>query len=535
MLLHSYQYLNTLKLTLQLIVFRDALAICADSEPIEVPKGTSSQTPVNPIRPQYDETGRLAALHCLQVMDTPSEPEFDELVELAAAICEVPISLLSFIDNRRQWYKAAIGLAESERPLELTFCQYTIRQDDLLLVEDTKQDEMFVSHPSVTADPSVRFYAGISIKTPDGYPVGTLCVADLVPRHMSPTQIATLKVLARQANARIELREQRRTLERALADAEEAKDRLAASEARFKTFMDSAPFMGYLKDADGRFLFYNRAFCDHFSISPTEWIGRTDLETSPPDFADAYRRTDLAVLASGTLQVVEEVSQPPDSSAVFWRSYKFPCKDGETTLLGGLSIDLTQEIQQDRELTAYRYELEEANCRLHELATTDALTSLPNRRAFDEGLTTEFASARRSQRPLSVMLLDVDNFKQHNDRFGHDAGDDTLREFAKLLRQAARSDDLVARYGGEEFIFLLPDTTEAQAGELADRILRLIRSTPWPLEPITASAGIACLAPTTPTETHIVTLADEALYVAKRSGKDCAIGYSKYFNQPSAF
>jgi diguanylate cyclase (GGDEF)-like protein len=129
------------------------------------------------------------------------------------------------------------------------------------------------------------------------------------------------------------------------------------------------------------------------------------------------------------------------------------------------------------------------------------------------------------------MLLDVDNFKQHNDRFGHDAGDDTLRQFAKLLRQAARSHDLVARYGGEEFIILLPDATESQAGELADRILKLLRATTWPLEPITTSIGIACLAPTTPTESHIVTLADEALYVAKRSGKDQAIAYSSYFNQ----
>lgn len=486
---------------------------------------------MNPVPPPYDETARLAALSRLLVMDTPPEPEFDELVELAAAICEVPISLLSFIDDRRQWYKAAIGVAENERPIELTFCQYTIRQDDLLLVEDTRKNDLFGSRLCVVGDPSVRFYAGISIKTPDGFPVGTLCVADLAPRHLSSTQIATLKVLARQANARIELRDQRRTMELALAEAEQAKERLVASEARFKTFMDSAPFMGYLKDSEGRFLFYNRALCDHFRISPTDWIGRTDHDTSPPTLAETYRRTDLAVLASGTLQVVEEATQPPHSASTFWRSYKFPCKDGNTTLLGGFSIELTQEIQRNRELSAYQQELEQANARLHKLATTDALTGLPNRRAFDDRLTAEFAGARRSQRPLSVILLDVDNFKQHNDRFGHDAGDDTLRHFARLLRQDARSHDLVARYGGEEFIFLLPDTTEFQANELADRILQLIRSTPWPLEPITASAGIACLAPTTPTETHIVTLADEALYVAKRSGKDRVIAYSSYFNQ----
>lgn len=485
------------------------------------------------VNAKFDETARLEAVRRLNLINTAPEPEFDELVELAAAICEVPISLLSFLDDKRQWYKAAIGMCEPSLPLAQTFCQYTIRQDDLLLIEDTQQDALFVNHPSVVGDPSVRFYAGISIMTADGYPVGTICVADFVPRQMSPTQIQTLKVLARQANARIELRDQRLTLERALAIAEEAKDRLAASEARFKTFMDSAPFMSYLKDADGRFLFYNRAFCQHFSISPADWIGLTDFDTAPPEFAEVYRRTDLAVLTSGTLQIVEEVSQPLGASRTFWRSYKFPCKDGDATLLGGLSIDLTQEIQQEKDLSAYQQELEQANSRLHELATTDSLTGLPNRRAFEDRLTMDFASARRTQRPLSVMLLDVDNFKQHNDRFGHDAGDDTLRHFATLLRLAARSHDLVARYGGEEFIILLPDATESQASEIAERILKLLHAYTWPLEPVTASVGIACLAPTTPTETHIVTLADEALYVAKRSGKDRAIAYSSYFNQVS--
>ncbi len=242
-------------------------------------------------------------------MDTPPEPEFDELVELAAAICEVPISLLSFLDDKRQWYKAAIGMCEPQLPLEHTFCQYTIRQDDLLLVEDTRQNALFVNHPSVVGDPSVRFYAGISIKTADGYPVGTICVADYIPRQMSPTQIQTLKVLARQANARIELREQRLALERALADAEKAKDRLSASEARFKTFMDSAPFMTFLKDAEGRFIFYNQLLAKSFGIKPTEWIGFSVHDVFSKDAADEYRGNDLEVLHAGALHVMDEVAQ----------------------------------------------------------------------------------------------------------------------------------------------------------------------------------------------------------------------------------
>jgi diguanylate cyclase (GGDEF)-like protein/PAS domain S-box-containing protein len=298
--------------------------------------------------------------------------------------------------------------------------------------------------------------------------------------------------------------------------------------------MDSAPFMTFLKDAEGRFIFYNGLMRQRFGISPTEWIGLSVHDVFPKEAADEYRGNDLDVIRSGTLHVMDEVALQPHGTPVTWRSYKFPCtaEDG-SILLGGISIDMTEELNRQNQLQRYQAQLEEANAKLSELATTDALTGLPNRRAFDDRLTSAFASARHSMHPLSVILLDVDNFKQHNDRFGHDAGDDTLRQVAKLLRQASRVHELVARYGGEEFIVLLPDTNESQAGELAERILKLIRTTAWPLEPITASAGIACLAPTTPTETHIVTLADEALYAAKRSGKDCFIAYNSYFNQVS--
>ncbi len=342
---------------------------------------------------QFDEAKRLQALRRLDLIDTPPEPEYDELVQLAAAICEVPISLLSLIDEKREWYKANIGMNIPELPQELTFCRYTILQDDLLLVEDTLRDSRFAKHPAVTSRPSVRFYAGISIKTSDGYPVGTLCIADFAPRRLAETQFKTLKVLARHANALLELREQRLSMQRTLS------------------------------------------------------------------------------------------------------------------------------------------QLEQANSSLRELATTDALTDLPNRRAFEERLTNEFLAARRSRRPLSVMLLDIDNFKQHNDRSGHDTGDDILRQFAKILRQAARGHDLVARYGGEEFAIVLADTDEVQANILGERILDVIRSATWPNEPVTTSAGVACLTPATPSRNHLVTLADEALYIAKRSGKNRIIMYNTYFQQ----
>jgi diguanylate cyclase (GGDEF)-like protein/PAS domain S-box-containing protein len=468
----------------------------------------------------YNETQRLEALRRLNLIDTPREPEFDELVELAAAICEVPISLMTLVDDRRQWFKAALGITVTEMPLELTFCQYTIRQDDPLIVEDTTKDAFFCTHPSVVNDPSVRFYAGISIKTSTGYPVGTLCVADMVPRRMSATQIKTLTVLARQANARIELREQRLSLERALSEAEQAKERLAASEARFKTFMDSAPFMSYLKDADGRFLFCSRSIAERYRISQEDWIGKTALDLLPAEVAEPLHRHDMEVLSTQEMNITDEAVTPPDGDPVHLRMYRFPCTDGDKFLLGVISVDMTEDLKLQAELHRSQQDLEEANVKLQALARTDALTGLANRRAFDERLAMEFAQARRKHRALSVIMIDIDNFKQLNDRRGHEAGDLCLKQIATLLAGIVRENDLVARYGGEEFVVLLPDTAEAQAMQLAERILSAMHIEPWNSDPMTLSGGVADITPTTAGPQQLLIAADDGLYAAKRAGKD---------------
>jgi diguanylate cyclase (GGDEF)-like protein len=151
---------------------------------------------------------------------------------------------------------------------------------------------------------------------------------------------------------------------------------------------------------------------------------------------------------------------------------------------------------------------------------------LSNRRAFDERLALEFAQARRKGRELSVAMIDVDNFKQRNDLFGHAEGDATLRQFAGILRGVVRETDLVARYGGEEFAVLLPEASEADAVATVKRMLDVIRGAEWKGEPVRASAGVASMNGATRTEHQLVSLADEALYEAKRSGKDRVVSYA---------
>jgi diguanylate cyclase (GGDEF)-like protein len=183
-------------------------------------------------------------------------------------------------------------------------------------------------------------------------------------------------------------------------------------------------------------------------------------------------------------------------------------------------------VARESELQRYQQQLEAANIKLQELATTDPLTGVANRRVFDQRLNIDFAHARRYGRALALMILDVDNFKQRNDRFGHDEGDATLKRFANLLARGVREADLVVRYGGEEFVLLLPETSEQQALLMSNRIMAMVRGYEWGREQVTISGGIADLQPTIVRPHELVSRADKALYAAKHAGKDRIVGWT---------
>ncbi|WP_201842865.1 HWE histidine kinase domain-containing protein [Microvirga zambiensis] len=154
----------------------------------------------------WNESERLAALRSYRVLDTPPEPEFDDLVQLAAHCCQAPIALISLIDERRQWFKAEVGLGTRETPLDRSICLSAMLQPGLTVVPDLAEDHRFASNPLVTADPRLRFYAGAVLRAPDGLPLGALCVLDHVPRVFSEEQAAALTLLARQVMSQFELR-----------------------------------------------------------------------------------------------------------------------------------------------------------------------------------------------------------------------------------------------------------------------------------------------------------------------------------------
>lgn len=152
------------------------------------------------------EFQRLQALHRYQILDTEFEKEFDNLVKLASHICHTPMSLISFVAEDRQWFKAKLGVEARETPREFSLCDHTIRQQQLMEVKDASLDKRFCDNPLVKGTPAIRFYAGMPLTTPDGFNLGTLCVIDQKPRELSMEQKIALETLATQVVTQLELR-----------------------------------------------------------------------------------------------------------------------------------------------------------------------------------------------------------------------------------------------------------------------------------------------------------------------------------------
>jgi diguanylate cyclase (GGDEF)-like protein/PAS domain S-box-containing protein len=473
------------------------------------------------------EERRLAALRELDLLDTEREQEFDELVRLASQLCETPIALFSLVAEDRQWFKASHGLDTAETPRCDSFCSVAIlTPTSMMIVADTLCDERFAKNALVLGSPNIRFYAGMPILAPHGEPVGTLCVIDLVPRTLTEEQQSALEVLSRQIRVRLEMRGHLKMLRRVLANNEAITASLRTSQNRFEAFMEHSPFISYMKDEDGRLLYYNRRYAERFGIDEQGWIGLLDEERHPPETAAKYRAHDLTVL-SGSEAAIHDTTFQMNGKTLHWRSHKFPFRNAEgRLLLGGISVDMTAEQEQHEAIRHYQQELQEANQRLQQLSVTDPLTGLGNRRFFDERLSAELSTARRYLKPLSMLMIDIDNFKQRNDTFGHLDGDYVLRELGALMRRIARRSDIAVRYGGEEFAILLPNTSEISALEFASRLQEQLSYMPWDHQPVTASIGIASTEQGIFRGEYLVQSSDSALYAAKHAGKNCIRTYS---------
>lgn len=458
-----------------------------------------------------NEAGRLHALRKYEVLDTFPEQAYDDVVRLASFICGTPIALVSLVDTDRQWFKAKVGIDLIETPRDVSFCAYALSEPDkLFVVPDTYDDSRFSGNALVVSEPNIRFYAGAPLVTPDRQVLGTLCVIDRMPRQLTNEQKEALSALSRQVVAQLELK--RKLIE------------LEDSECRFKTFMDNSPAATFLKDDQGRMLYANQSYLERYNLKSADVIGKNNFELWPEEMAQELCSHEMTILAGNETASVNETTQVPGYAPSYWQTHKFPLVTKQR-MLGGIAIDITEIKLYEKQLEEYQHELEGTLAKLEILSSTDVLTGLKNRRAFDEKLKEEFDRAQRYHLSLSFLMVDIDRFKQFNDEFGHAAGDALLKTIAQVLKKTARSHDTAARYGGEEFAVILPNTSREGALIIAERLRRAVATFPGPIR-VTVSIGISSLnlsmsEATAMTDANaLVSSADIALHKAKQNGRN---------------
>ena len=188
-------------------------------------------------RPAH-EAERLRALKRYNILETPPEESFDRITRLAAELFDVPTVLLSLIEENRQWFKSRFCFSGESTDREVAFCAHAIMQEEPLVVENATEDPRFADNPLVTGQPGIRFYAGASLTTPDGFNIGTLCVIDTKPRSFGEKQVRQLSDLAAMAMDELELR-------REVASRRKHEHALQASEARFRGLVSNLPGLVY--------------------------------------------------------------------------------------------------------------------------------------------------------------------------------------------------------------------------------------------------------------------------------------------------
>ncbi|MFC0406648.1 PAS domain S-box protein [Roseomonas elaeocarpi] len=221
----------------------------------------------------WTEAERLTALERYAILDTPPEQEFDDLVRLAAELLDAPMAAVNLIAAHRQWFKAETGLGVREMPLDNSICAQVMLQPDKLVIPDLLKDTRFNCNPLVTSGPTLRFYAGEPLRTPEGLPLGTLCVLDAKPRPegLTPQQSFVLKALARQVMGQLELR-------RAIAQ----QARMEALQRQ--TLLSVTDFAIISTDLQGKVLGWNPGAVNLTGWTEAEMVGQSaDLIFTPED------------------------------------------------------------------------------------------------------------------------------------------------------------------------------------------------------------------------------------------------------------
>jgi len=447
-----------------------------------------------------DEKARLETLRKYEILDTEPDEALDAMVELAAYICDVPISAISLVDENRQWFKAITGLDAKETPRDIAFCAHAILQATPLVVPDATKDERFHDNPLVTSQPGIRFYAGVPLATPEGDHIGTLCVIDREPRQLSQKQLNAIGVLSKNIMAHLNLRLSHKRARQYMADLQ-----LAAS------IFDAASEAMLVTDADNRIITVNPAFTSTTGYTLAEVVGKDPkiLSSNRHDstfYKHIWESLDTSGHWSGELWNMRKNGE----EYIEWLSINVIFnEDGKKRMHVAIFSDITEKkMAQDI---------------IWKQANYDYLTQLPNRSLFHDRLEHELKLAQRIQKSVVVLFIDLDRFKDVNDTLGHAAGDALLVEAAARISQCVRESDTVARMSGDEFTVILSQLGDVKgASVVANNIIQQL-SQPFLINDIpvkiSASVGVASYPEAGSDVASILKHADKAMYAAKAAGR----------------
>src|SRR5258708_485607 len=224
------------------------------------------------------EAARLEALRRYHILDTPPEEAFDDLVKLAAQLCRTPIALISLVDERRQWFKARVGLTVNETPRDQSFCAHSLDGNgELLIIPDTQADARFQNNPLVLGTPDIRFYAGAPIITTDGHILGSICVIDRTPREISDTEKSALTLLAREVCSQMELRR--------------IATELREGEERYRMMFERNPMpMWIFNHASLQIVAVNESAVALYGYSTEEFLAMTVKDIRPPEDISTFEK-----------------------------------------------------------------------------------------------------------------------------------------------------------------------------------------------------------------------------------------------------
>jgi diguanylate cyclase (GGDEF)-like protein/PAS domain S-box-containing protein len=459
-----------------------------------------------PIPP--DDAKRLLALHSAQLLDTEDEEIFDRITRIAARLLKVPIALISLVDAERQWFKSKVGVSLTQTPRDISFCAHALLQRQPLVIGDALDDPRFADNPLVTGAPFIRFYGGVPLLSLEGHAMGALCVIDSVPRVLTDQELAALVDLARIAEDQFQRRQLSLASDRVL-------ETLRESEERHRQLIEHSPDAFLINDGTA-ITFVNQAGMRLLGAERSEQIvGLSPLMVVAPEYRQVVmQRVAHALHASGPNMPMEMKWLRVDGSTVDVETATVSYTVGGRRHIQVMARDNTIRKK-------YKKELER-------LATHDVLTGLPNRAVLRDRLEQGISRWMRQDQQAVIVFLNLDHFKEVNDAFGHQTGDQVLTAIGRVLARSVRHNDTVARIGNDEFVLILEQIDEE---ELSVLLPRLVENIGQPIQTLTQEITVSCSVghcryPTDGlTADALLNAADTAMHRAKALGRATVSSY----------